>query len=152
MSDPAAASAAAPHRSRARLGALLGVTAGPSAGFGASYSGIGDGGPSTWLFAIAFAALLGAICWPVFAADAGLAGRPGVGFSALFGFAVGLLAGALAAFPVGSVMGAFGGALGAAAAAAALRLRRRLGARAVTLAALTLGAGLPLLVLWGWTR
>ena len=47
--------------------------------------------------------------------------RPSPGFAALFGFAVGLLAGAFAGFPLGGIGGALGGSVSALVAAVLIR-------------------------------
>lgn len=139
---PAARGLAA--RAQAVEGAVLGVVGAPAAGFGAAWSGIGDGRLHTWLFVLILGGILGALSWPAFADSAGPPGRRGVGTCALFGFAVGLLAGTVAAYPFGAVTGSLGGALGAAVAALIWRARVRRGpalaASAVGGAAVALGA------------
>jgi|GEM_PF-1264228 len=147
------------------LGAAIGAATGPVAAFGQGWAGTGDGRWHIWLLATACGALLGAVSYPLFwvrasarMAEPGLriedgasAAPPdifGVGFAALFAFAVGLVAGAFVAFPMGSLMGALGGALaGAVVAFAARRLYRvRFG---LVLASLS-GASLALFAAWAW--
>jgi hypothetical protein len=132
------------------LGSAIGAATGPVAAFGQSWAGTGDGRLHVWLLATALGALLGAVVYPTFWRDEDLAaGRQfGVGFGALFGFAVGLVAGALAAFPMGAVMGALGGLVaGAGVAFAGRRLAPVRGGLAL---ASLLGAGLALVCAWAW--
>ena len=100
------------------LGAILGLSGGPAAGYGAVWSGIGDASWGTALLATLVSALIGGATW-------GLFRQPtegvGVGFAALFGGVVGLLAGATVAFPVGGLCGAVGGVGGGLVAAATWR-------------------------------
>ncbi|TNF33111.1 MAG: hypothetical protein EP329_08710, partial [Deltaproteobacteria bacterium] len=86
-------------------GAALGLVGGPAAGFGAAYSGIGDVRLHTWVFVLLVGGILGAVTWPVFADASGAPGRRGIGFSALFAAACGLVAGTMVAFPVGAISG-----------------------------------------------
>ena len=111
------------RRRLAFIGAVLGASTGPVAGYGQLWAGIGDARAHVWILATVFGALLGAATYPLFMAKGdGTSHDPfGAGFAALFGFAVGLVAGAFAAFPMGGVLGGFGGALAAAATAFAAR-------------------------------
>ena len=144
-SDLAIARAAARDLRRARLeGVTLGGVTGPAAGFAAAWSGIGDARLHTAILATAFAATLGAFAWPAFAEASGPPGRRGVGFSALFAAACGLLGGGLAAFPLGGVAGALAGALGGATAAAVWRAAPRLGRGGAGAVAAIAGAGAAL--------
>lgn len=127
MSSEAETERASAGRVKALEGAVLGVVGAPAAGFGAAWSGIGDGRLHTWLFALILGGILGALSWPVFADAAGPQGRRGVGTCALFGFAVGLLAATVVAYPFGAVTGSLGGALGAAVAALVWRARTPFG-------------------------
>lgn len=137
------------------LGAALGAAPGPVAAYAQGWAGTGDGGVHVWLLATLAGALLGALTLPVFRAPGGEVASPaaavrrlGVGFAALFGFSVGLVAGAFAAFPMGAVMGAFGGAPAGAVVAI---VARRFGARWPGLAvAWAAGAGLAWLAAWAW--
>ena len=138
------------------LGAALGAASGPVAAFGQGWAGTGDGRAHVWVLATLFGALLGALTFPVFwkgpAGDAPAtpADAYGSGFGALFGFAVGLVAGALSAFPMGSVMGALGGAVaGAITAFLAGLLRARRGGLVIAWVA---GAGGALLLAWAWVQ
>lgn len=142
------------HRRRMfRLGAALGLAAGPAAAFGQGWAGTGDARAHVWLIACAVAALLGAVTLGVFYPHPGETGDgegeplvepgPGPGFGALFGLTVGLVAGAFAAFPMGSVMGGVGGAVGAALGGL---VWRRLGLVAAALA----GPALGLFSVWLW--
>jgi hypothetical protein len=141
---------AAHVRRMRRLGAVLGLATGPAAGFGQAWAGTGDGRLHVWVIASAVAAVLGAVTLPVFYPPAPEAKEPlvlpgpGPGFAALFGLAVGLVAGAFAAFPMGAVMGGFGGALGAAVAGL---LWRRLG----IVPAAVVGPVVGLVGVWVWT-
>lgn len=134
-----------------RLGAALGAASGPVAAFAQGWAGTGDGHWYIWLLATVCGALLGALSYPIFWEDEDTfeGGRAfGVGFAALFGFAVGLVSGAFVAFPMGSVMGAAGGAL---AGAVVMVLARRLHAWRFGLALASLvGAGVALLAVWAW--
>ena len=130
------------------LGAALGLASGPAAGFGQAWAGTGDGRWHVWLIASAVAAALGAVTLPIFypaheREPLALDG-PGPGFSALFGLAVGIVAGAFSAFPMGAVMGGFGGALGGAIAGL---LWRRVG----VVAAAICGPAVGLVGVWLWT-
>lgn len=136
---------------RLRLGAALGCAGGPAAGFGAAWSGLGDARLHVWILATLLGALLGALAWPVFVREREAIERPGVGFAALFGGCVSLLAGVLAAFPVGALVGAFSGAVGAAVAALMWRACPQLGSVQRPAAAACVGAGVGLLVAMGWT-
>jgi len=138
------------------LGAAIGAATGPVAAFGQGWAGTGDGRWYVWVLATLCGALLGALSYPLFwvrdvAADDARPAAPdlfGVGFAALFGFAVGLVAGAFVAFPMGSVMGAFGGALaGALVAFLARHLHTLRGG--LVLSSLG-GAGVALLVRLAW--
>lgn len=140
------------------LGAALGAAPGPVAAYAQGWAGTGDGGVHVCLLATLVGALLGALTLPVFrapgaevASPAAAVRRLGVGFAALFGFSVGLVAGAFAAFPMGAVMGAFGGALAGAVVAAVTIVTRRFGARLAGLVlAWAAGAGLAWLAAWAW--
>jgi len=133
------------------LGAALGAASGPVAAFGQGWAGTGDGRWHIWLLATVCGALLGAVSYPIFwrEEDTFEGGKAfGVGFAALFGFAVGLLSGAFVAFPMGSVMGAVGGAL---AGVVVMLLARRLHTKRFGLAFASLGgAGVALLSVWAW--
>ena len=96
------------------LGATLGSCGGLSAGYGASWSGLGDSGVHVWLLAIVVGALLGAFAWAPLQ-NPGDTSKPHWFYAALFGGAAGLIAGAFASYPFGSLFGAPGGAVGAAA-------------------------------------
>jgi hypothetical protein len=102
---------------RRRLGAALGVSVGPMAGWGQLSSGTGDGHAGVWVLGAAVGALVGALALPLFFADdEALERGMSPAFGALFLFSVGLLAGAFVAFPMGavaaSVVGAGAGAVG----------------------------------------
>lgn len=145
------------------MGAAIGAATGPVAAFGQSWAGTGDGRAHVWILATVVGALLGALTWPLFQtrdaatplagsppddADVRTSGRPGAGFGALFGFAVGLVAGAFAAFPMGSVLGGFGGLVaGALTVFAGDKLQAVRGGLAI---ASLIGAGTALLVAWVW--
>ena len=94
------------------FGAVLGSCGGLSAGYGASWSGLGDSGLHVWLIAIIVGALLGAFAW-VPLQNPGDTTKPHWVFACLFGGAAGLIAGAFAAYPFGALFGAPGGAVGA---------------------------------------
>jgi len=152
MDDPASSAAA---RGARALGAALGAAPGPVAAYAQGWAGTGDGGAHVWALATLAGALLGALTLPLFCAPGARWSSPaeaakalGVGFSALFAFAVGLVAGAFAAFPMGSVMGAFGGAL--AGAVVALVVRALVPRRAGVVIAWAVGAGAALLAVWAW--
>jgi hypothetical protein len=95
-----------------RIGAALGATTGPLAGWGQAVTGAGDGHWYVWVLATVVGACLGAFGLPVFLVgsdtrDDGLTPW----FGAAFTFAVGLLGGALVAFPMGAVVGSVGGVI-----------------------------------------
>jgi glucose uptake protein GlcU len=139
---------------RRRLGAALGVSVGPMAGWGQLSSGTGDGHAAVWLLGAAVGAFVGALALPLFFEDdAALERGMTPVFGGLFLFSVGLLAGSFVAFPMGavaaSVVGAGAGALGT-------LLFRRLGGtrldRGVSRDLLTAASttGLGLLGAMGW--
>lgn len=163
--DPIRAAVSARH-----LGAAIGAATGPVAAFGQGWAGTGDGRWYIWLLVTVCGALLGALSYPLFwpralpaeerdplhdtsavPAVVTVAAGPdlfGSGFAALFGFAVGLVAGAFVAFPMGSVMGAFGGAL---AGALVVFFARYLHPLRGGLALASLGgAGVALFAAWAW--
>ncbi|MDP6946313.1 MAG: hypothetical protein QF464_19345 [Myxococcota bacterium] len=110
-----------PGRRRAHraLGAAIGAAGALAAGHGAVWSGHAQSLPVVAGFALLVGASLGALTWGLFEPDPR---APAWWFTALFGGAVGMLAGGFAGFPVGAVFGAGGGALGGTVAGAAWRL------------------------------
>ena len=133
-----------------RIGAALGATTGPLAGFGQAVTGAGDGSWYVWLLATVVGALIGAFGLPVILTteterEAGLTPW----FGAAFTFAVGLLGGAFVAFPMGAVVGSIGGLV---AGALAVFWWRILGRRddPGRLAAVAFGGCIPAFLLaWG---
>ena len=112
------------------FGAVLGSCGGLSAGYGATWSGLGDDGPHVWLIAIGVGALLGAFSWQPLQ-NPGDSSKPHWFYAGLFGGAAGLIAGAFASYPFGALFGGPGGAVGAACACVGLnklypRTERRL--------------------------
>jgi len=97
------------HRANRALGAALGAAGAAAAGYGAFWSGHASSVTLVTTMALAVGAGLGALTWGVF--DAGREGHAWW-FVALYGAAVGMLAGTFAGFPVGAVFGTAGGALG----------------------------------------
>lgn len=133
---------ASPDRSAMRrLGAAIGATAGPAGAYAQGWAGTGDGRWHVWVLGIAIGALLGALTYPLFFTPEHGHKRYGAPFAALFGFAVGLVAGAFVAFPMGSVMGACGGAVGGAVVVVIAK-------RGPLPVAAAIGAGVALLMTW----
>jgi len=141
------------HGARMRwLGAALGLAGGPAAAFGHGWAGTGDARVHVWFIACAVAAVLGASSLSMFyprrtdgEPEPLVPDGPGWGFGALFGFAVGLVAGCLSSFPMGAVMGGFGGAVGAGVGGL---VWRRVGIVPTAIVSPAVG----LMVIWLWTR
>jgi hypothetical protein len=110
-----------PGRKRASraLGAAIGASGALAAGYGAVWSGHSQSLALVSTVALVTGAGLGALTWGLFEPDPG---TPAWWFVALFGGAVGLLAGTFAGFPLGAVFGAGGGAVGGTMAGATWRL------------------------------
>lgn len=120
-----------PGRARANraLGAAIGASGACSAGYGATWSGHAQSLMLVTAIALVVGASLGALTWGLFEAPESAEHKPAGGasssawwFSALFGGAIGMLAGGFAGFPLGAVFGAGGGVVGGTAADAAWRL------------------------------
>lgn len=110
-----------PGRARANraLGAAIGASGAWSAGYGATWSGHAQSIVLVTAVALVAGAGLGALTWGLFDNTRGDGEGPTDApqstawwFTALFGSAVGMLAGAFAGFPLGSLFGAGGGAVG----------------------------------------
>ena len=95
------------------FGSVLGSCGGFSAGYGASWSGLGDSGVHVWIIALASGAVLGAFTWPALQ-NPDDESAPHWVYGGLFAGCVALLAGAFAAYPFGALFGASGGAVGGA--------------------------------------
>ena len=140
---------------RRRVGAALGASIGPVAGWAQHWSGSGDGRWYIWVLAALMGALAGALAMPIFF-DSDEACEDGLtpAFGGLFVFSVGLLAGALVAFPMGAVMGSLCGAAAGVVGTLLFRGTRR---KWASEAALRLGATSVVTTLvgfglaWWWT-
>jgi hypothetical protein len=135
------------ERSPRATGAVFGSCAGLSAGYGASWSGLGDTGVHIWILAVLVSAIMGAFSWPPLQ-NPGDRGTPHIVFAGLFGGTAGLLAGAFVAYPFGALFGGAGGFVGAAVACFLLRFERldRHGVTAALVASVGSVAGLLFVV------
>jgi len=139
------------------LGLAIGAGVGPAGGFAQAWSGNADGRWHVWLLMTALGALIGAASLPVFMPAEGTARAArrepfGLGWLALFGFSVAVVAGTFAAFPVGASMGPIGGAAGGVVAGLVWRvgaLERRPSRTPLAVLAATATA---LSVVFVWTR
>ena len=142
--DPSEAANASGLR---RLGAAIGAASGPAAAYAQGWAGTGDGRWHVWVLGTLVGALLGAVTYPLFFTPEHDDKRHGVPFAALFGFAVGLVAGAFVAFPMGSVMGACAGVI---AGPVVVLIARRAPQPWGLPVASAVGAMAALVVTWAW--